>query len=36
MRSSAERMIETFAKWYTPIVILAALLYGVTQFDFHR
>ena len=29
MRSSAERMIETFAKWYTPIVILAALLYGV-------
>jgi len=28
MRSSAERMIETFAKWYTPIVILAALLYG--------
>ncbi|CAL6286891.1 unnamed protein product [Bathycoccus prasinos] len=26
---SAERMIETFAKWYTPIVILAALLYGV-------
>ncbi|CAL6287230.1 unnamed protein product [Bathycoccus prasinos] len=22
-------MIETFAKWYTPIVILAALLYGV-------
>ena len=28
MRSSAERMIESFAKWYTPLVIFAAFLYG--------